>query len=120
MSLSKTRENDPIRLRHMLDWARAADGIVLGETRAALDRDLLLRLAISRALQVIGEAANNITLSTRRRCQGIPWQDIIGMRHRLVHVYYRIDFDIIWTTATAYIPPLIADLEKLLDEETEP
>lgn len=46
----------------------------------------------------------------------IPWSDIIGMRHRLVHVYYSIDMDVIWKTATEYIPPLIDDLENLLEK----
>lgn len=95
LSLRKTRENDPTRLRHMLDWARITSGIASGETRRSFDSNRMLQLALTRSLQIIGEAANNVTAESRRGFTTIPWADIIGMRNRLVHVYYAIDSDII-------------------------
>lgn len=117
MSLRKTRENDPIRLRHMLDWARNVESIATGETRRTFDDNRILQLAVARSLQNVGEAANNITAETRRSHAAIPWVDIIGMRHRLVHVYYKVDMDVIWRTVFIYVPQLIVDLEKLMREE---
>lgn len=74
----------------MLDWARASERIAARKTRVSLDEDVVLRLALTRTLEVIGEAANNVTLESRRAYPAIPWADIIGMRHRLVHVYYAV------------------------------
>ena len=118
MFLRKTRENDRTRLRHMLEWARATERISANESRRSLDDDQMLQLALTRTLQIIGEAANHVTASSRRGFGTIPWADIIGMRHRLVHVYYAVDMDVIWKTVSEYIPPLIADLESVLKEET--
>ena len=120
MSLPKTIENDPTRLRHMLEWARITERIAAGESRPSLDGNQLLQLALTRTLQIIGEAAYNVTAETRREYETISWTDIIGMRHRLVHVYFAIDMDVIWQTLTKYVPPLIADLERILDEIAEP
>ncbi len=116
MFLPKTRENDPIRLRHMLEWAQISVRIAAGETGPSLDADVVLRSALSRTLQVIGEAANNVTAESRRAHPTIPWADIIGMRHKLVHVYYAVDLNIIWTTVSVYAPPLVAELQRILED----
>ncbi len=117
MFLPKTRENDPIRLRHMLEWAQITQGLTKIESRYSLNRNRMLQLALVRTLQIIGEAANNVTTETRSRYRTVPWPDIIGMRHRLVHVYYAIDLDVIWKTATAHVPALVADLELILEAD---
>ena len=101
----------------MLDWAQITNRLVVGQTRHSLDGNRILQYALARSLQNIGEAANNITNEAKRDIAEIPWADIIGMRHRLVHVYYALDLDIIWRTATDYIPPLIAQLERLSNSE---
>ena len=77
----------------------------------------MLQLALARTLQIIGEAANNVTTETRRGYELIPWPDIVGMRHRLVHVYYAIDLEVIWQTVDVYLPPLIMQLERILSSE---
>ena len=117
LSLRKTHENDPIRLRHMLEWARVTERISAGATRRSFDSNRMLQLAMARSLQIIGEAATNVTAESRRGFVMIPWADIIGMRNRLVHVYYAIDMDVIWKTVTDYIPPLVADLESVLEQD---
>lgn len=117
LSLRKTHENDPIRLRHMLEWARIINRVAAGETRRSFVGNQIMQLAMARSLQIIGEAATNVTAESRRGFVTIPWADIIGMRNRLVHVYYAIDMDVIWKTVTDYIPPLIADLESVLEQD---
>lgn len=116
MSLPKTLANDPTRLRHMLDWAQLSVRIAASETRLSPDEDVVLRSALSRTLQVIGEAANNVTAESRRAYPTIPWSDIISMRHKLVHVYYAVDLNIIWTTVSVYVPPLVAELQRILED----
>ncbi|MCY3831714.1 MAG: DUF86 domain-containing protein [Chloroflexi bacterium] len=115
--MPKTLANDPTRLRHMLEWAQTSEHLAARETRISLDESLALRLALIRTLLVIGEAANNVTAESRRAYSAIPWADIIGMRHKLVHVYYAVDLNIVWTTVSEYVPPLLAELQRILEDD---
>jgi len=112
------RKDDAIRLRHMLDAAREAIGFAQGRTRADLNDDRKLVLALVKDIEIIGEAAFQISESSRDQRQGIPWDDIIGMRHRLVHGYFDINLDILWRTVQEDLPALIAALEpQVIAEE---
>ncbi len=111
------RKDDAIRLRHMLDAAREAMGFVQGGIRADLNDDRKLVLALVKDIEIIGEAAYQISETTRDQLQGIPWEDIIGMRHRLVHAYFAINLDIVWRTVQENLPALIAVLEPLVPPE---
>lgn len=103
-----------MRLRHRLDAARDALTFVQGRTRSDLDADRQLALALLKAVEIIGEAAVHIPDASRATISGIPWQDLIGMGHRLVHAYYDVNHDILWDTVTRELPPLIAALEERL------
>lgn len=105
---------DVERLRHMLDAAKEAMAFVEGFTAAELETNRQRTLALVKAIEIIGEAAHRISANTKADLPHIPWQVIIGMRHRLVHAYFEIDTEILWYTATANLPPLVAALEKLL------
>ena len=108
------REDDVIRLRHMLDAAREAVEFVRGRTRADLNGDRQLVLALVKDIEILGEAAYQVTPDTRGQAPSIPWDDMIGMRHRLVHAYFDIDLDILWKTAQDDLPRLIAELERVM------
>jgi uncharacterized protein with HEPN domain len=84
----KPELTDTDRLRHMHDAANAAMGFVQGRTRGDLDTDLMLQFALVRALEVVGEAADELSDSTHAAHPSISWSDIIGMRHRLIHGYF--------------------------------
>lgn len=114
-----TRGSDDIRLLHMRDSGRDAMAIADGRTREDLDSDRQLVLALSHAVQIIGEAANQISDTTRDATPNVPWIRIINMRHRLVHDYYRINLDVLWQTVQVEIPDLIARIEPLLPAEAD-
>ena len=82
--------------------------------RADLDTDRTLGLTTLRCLEIVGEAASHIPESMRQEHPQIPWPQIIGTRNRLVHGYDLVDYDIIWSTVVEDLPPLIAELEKIL------
>jgi uncharacterized protein with HEPN domain len=50
---------------------------------------------------------------TRADHPGIPWQDIVGMRNRLIHAYFDINLEVVWSTITSDLPALISELEKI-------
>ena len=108
-------KDDLVRLQHMLDAAREAIAFVQGETRAVLEEDRKLVLALVKDVEIIGEAAYQTSKATRKQLPQIPWDDIIGMRHRLVHAYFAINLDILWHTVQNDLPPLITELEKIFE-----
>jgi uncharacterized protein with HEPN domain len=85
------------RVRHMRDHAREAVELAAGRTRADLDRDRVLNLALVRLAEVIGEAASQVPAEFRERYPEVPWQQIVGLRHRLIHGYDSVDFEVLWT-----------------------
>ena len=107
------RKDDVIRFRHMLDAAREAVEFVRGRSRADLNGDRQLVLALVKDIEILGEAAYQVTPDTRDQTPGVPWDDMIAMRHRLVHAYFDIDLDILWKTAQDDLPRLIAELERV-------
>jgi uncharacterized protein with HEPN domain len=111
------RKDDLIRLRHMLDAAREAVEFARNSRRKDLDGDRKLTLALVKDVEIIGEAAYQISEDTRRTLPEIPWEDIVGMRHRLVHVYFDINLDILWKTVQEDLPPLVRILSEKLGEE---
>jgi uncharacterized protein with HEPN domain len=109
-----SRHDDSIRIAHMRDHALEALTIAEGRVRADLDSDRLLELGLTRLVEIVGEAASRVSGQTQAELAEIPWADIIGMRHRIVHGYDRIDRDILWDTITEDIEPLIPLLNDAL------
>ncbi len=109
-----SHHEDVIRLRHMLDHAREALAMARGRTRSELDTDRQLNLSLVRLLEIIGEAAGRIGSECRGQYPQIPWPEVITLRNRLIHGYDKVDFDILWEIVTNDLPPLIANLEKIL------
>ena len=108
------QHEDPIRLQHMLEAAKKAHEFVNGLKRQDLQTDEKLTFALLRLLEVIGEAAKNISPETRERYSQIAWKGIAGTRDRLIHGYFDVDLDIIWRIVAKDLPPLIAELEKII------
>jgi uncharacterized protein with HEPN domain len=111
------RKDDEIALRHMLEGARQALDFAGNETRASLDSDRKLEFALVKAIEIVGEAACKVSANCCETLPQIPWSNIIGMRNRLIHAYFDINLDILWKTITEDLPPLIAELEKILESE---
>jgi uncharacterized protein with HEPN domain len=108
------QKDDRIRLQHMLDAANEALSFIQGKIRADLDKERMLVLSLIRELEIIGEAASKVSPETRSQTGAVPWQDITGMRNRLIHAYFDVDLDTVWSTVTKDLPVLKAELQKIL------
>jgi uncharacterized protein with HEPN domain len=75
----------------------------------------LIQVWVLYHIQVIGEAANSISPEFQKQHKKIPWKDIIAMRHLLVHQYFGIDLDEVWTTAHDDLPRLRMEILKILE-----
>ena len=103
----------------MLEAARDALSFIQDKTRNSLDTDKMLSLSVVRCVEVIGEAASRLSKECYDEFPQIPWISIINMRNRLVHAYYDINLNTVWSTVTEDLPPLIASLEKILRPEKD-
>ena len=111
------KRNRYLPLHHMLDHAREAVTLTQGKSRADLEHERLLELALVRLLEVIGEAASRVPDEDCARYAEIPWPQIVGLRNRLIHGYDAVDMDILWQIIEYDLPPLIAALEAILSQE---
>jgi uncharacterized protein with HEPN domain len=100
--------DDEVRIRHLVEAASKAVGYANGRTRADLDDDELLRLALTKLVEIVGEAAKSVSRDTRDSNPQVPWSAAARMRDRLVHHYFEINLDVLWST-------VIVDLPRLLD-----
>ena len=108
-----SRHSDLIRFRHMLDNAREAVALIQGKTRESLDSERTIQLSLIRLVEVIGEAASRVSREGQVSYGNIPWEDVVGMRHRLIHGYDKVDLDILWVTVSEDLPQLIRELEEI-------
>ena len=109
---------DDARLRHMLDAAREAVAFAAGHQRADLDANRMLALSLVKLIEILGEAATRVSDPTRATLPAIPWQQIVRMRNRLIHVYFNVDLDIVWDVVSHDLPPLIRALDAALGPST--
>ena len=108
-----------IRVHHMHDHAREAVEMVRHRSRTDLDTDRMLNLALVRLMEIVGEAAVRMPETFRFRYLQIPWRDVADLRNRLIHGYDTVDFDILWTIIQEDLPPLIEQLETILEQHDQ-
>lgn len=75
--------------------------------------------AVTRALEVVGEAAKNVPDDIRNKYPEIPWRDLAGMRDKLIHHYFGVDLKILWKTVSQDIPVLTLRLEEIWNHESQ-
>jgi uncharacterized protein with HEPN domain len=110
------RQNDVVRLHHMLDAAEALR-FTRNRQREDLYHDRQLAWALVKAIEIIGEAAGQLSEESKTELPGIPWRNIFGMRNRLVHAYFDINLDILWKTVADGLPLIIAEIEQVIPED---
>lgn len=98
----------------MADAAEQALTFIATRQREDLDRDAMLSMALTRAVEIVGEAAARVSEAGRAELPGIPWPAVVGMRNRLVHAYFDIDHDILWDTVHLALPALLVELKAVL------
>jgi uncharacterized protein with HEPN domain len=106
--------SDAERLRDILDSIDQIRRYSL-KGREAFERDELIQVWIVHHLARLGEAAARLSPSLRRR-RSVPWKQVVGMRNILVHEYFRIDPETVWTTVELHLPSLEKEARKILTE----
>lgn len=110
-----TQHDDTVSLRHMQDHAQEVLSMARGKHRQDLNQDRMLELALVRLIEIIGKAAGRVNPENQKKYSSIPWPQIIGMRNRLIHGYDQVDLNLLWDTIEIDLPPLLSELENILD-----
>ena len=105
--------DDAVYVSHMLDTARKAVEKVERKSRADFDADENLHLAIVYLIQIIGEAASRVSPPFHEAHTDIPWSEIVGMRHKIVHDYLGVDYDVVCAVVTGDLPLLVGRLGQI-------
>lgn len=95
-----------------LDFVRGLDWVAFEASR-------LHQNAVIRALEIIGEASGKLSANFKAIHPDIPWHDIVGMRHRLIHAYSDVRIDIVWNVVQNLLPELIVKLEPLVPPDDQ-
>ena len=111
-----TQHNDMIRLRHVFDHAKEAIDLIAGKDKTELQHNRVLELALIRLVEIVVEASAKVSSESQAKYPLIPWPQVICMRNRLIHGYDSVDLDVLWDTIEVDLPPLIAELGKILGE----
>jgi uncharacterized protein with HEPN domain len=108
------RKGDEAWLWDMLQASREAALFVRDRSQPDFDHDLLLRRAVERVVEIIGEAARKVSEPFKDAHPEIPWRAITAQRHILAHDYDLVDDQKVWRVATIYVPVLIEQLTPLV------
>ena len=102
----------------ILESIEKIERYTLGVSYEEFMKDDKLKDAVVRNLEIIGEAANYIPDEIKVKYKDIPWRQIVGLRHRLIHGYFVVDYDIVWNIIIKDIPRLKTAIKRILEEFT--
>jgi uncharacterized protein with HEPN domain len=110
----REKPKDRERLLHIIEAIDNIAEFVDGKSFDEYRKDKMLRFAVIKNLEIIGEATYLLTKDFKNKHNTVEWNDIIGMRHILVHGYYQIKDEIVWATIETELMPLKTEITNFL------
>lgn len=112
-------KNDAVYLHHILDAINRIEQYLAGVSYDRFLQDALLQDGVVRQMEIIGEAARNVSKDLQNAHPEFPWGKMIRVRNILIHAYFRVDLFIVWDTAQSDLPRLKQQIVQLLEEMGE-
>jgi uncharacterized protein with HEPN domain len=104
-------------LQHILDETTYIINSANGLDKATFIQDETLKRAYVRSIEIIGEAVKQLPDALRQKYDEIEWRAMAGMRDRLIHNYFGVDYDIVWDVISKKVPELDAEVQKIIQKE---
>lgn len=109
------KEKDPkIFLEHILESISRIEHDLSGLSEESFSKSITIQDAVTRRLEIIGEAVKNLPDSFRKKYSKVPWRNIAGMRDVLIHEYFGVDMALVWRIAKREIPKLKKQILEFL------
>lgn len=109
--------SDQVLFKHILDEIYYVETQVPGRTEATFLADDTAKRAITRSLEIIGEAVKNLSPALTLAHPEIEWRRMAGMRDKLIHGYFSVNYRLVWDVAVRLLPELKIQIEALLSEK---
>jgi len=109
-----TQRDDSVYLKHIRDAIEKTQAYAKGVSKSTFLGNTLVQDAVIRQIEIIGEAARRVSEEMRSENVQIPWQDIAGMRNKLIHDYFGVDIEKVWLTVKKDLPLLKAQINRIL------
>ncbi|MGB7570429.1 MAG: DUF86 domain-containing protein [Methanothrix sp.] len=109
------KKDDTVYLRHIIDAFLQIERYTNGVTYEEFLSNSLLQDAVIRQLEVMGEAARNLSADLQNEYLAIPWRQMISLRNRMIHAYFNVNLQIIWEIIQGDIPNLKQDMMRVLE-----
>ena len=113
------KKDDSVYLHHIIDAFVLIEHYMDNVSHEEFLRNRLLQDGVIRQLEVMGEAARNLSEDLRNEHPQIPWRQMIGLRNRMIHAYFNVDLQIIWEIVQGDIPDLKQKMKQILDAISE-
>lgn len=107
---------DLIRLLHVMEAIAYIESFLNNKAKQDLYEDHLVRFAVERQLEIIGEAANHISDDLKLKFPYVEWRRIVGFRNFLAHEYFGVDLELVWDIVHNKIPSLKVSIQNILSE----
>ena len=103
-------------LSEMLNASRNINDFVQGMEKETFLKDEKTKSAVTHQLLILGEASKAVPVDVKSRAPNLDWRGMAGMKDRLIHAYFNVDYDLVWDTAKNRVPTVKKGLEKLIKE----